>query len=120
MGQVATRVLQTLDSGGGTRIPSLRVQNIELLPATQITDILIRIFNFFEIGALFCAFLSLHPLNSEPFPLDKAHRSIPLSVSLAGHREFVSGFAVVSAQPVCDWSCDRPDLLHSSIYLVYF
>ena len=78
MGQVATRVLQTLDSGGGTRIPSLRVQNIELLPATQITDILIRIFNFLRSALYFALFYLYTLLILSLFPWTK-----PIGASLS-------------------------------------
>ena len=61
MGQIATRVLQTLNSWRGTRIPSLRIQNIELLPATQITDIIIRVFKFLR-SALYLALFYLYVL----------------------------------------------------------
>ncbi|MGA7952127.1 MAG: mechanosensitive ion channel domain-containing protein, partial [Gloeobacterales cyanobacterium] len=42
LSQIWDRVFQKIASWEGTRIPALRIQNIELLPATQITDILIR------------------------------------------------------------------------------
>ena len=49
LSQVLSRTLQNLDASRGTRIPSLRIQNIELLPATQITDILTRTLKFLRL-----------------------------------------------------------------------
>lgn len=41
-GQVLARVIRYVDSWQGTRIPALSIQNIELLPATQITALIDR------------------------------------------------------------------------------
>ncbi len=49
LSQILSRTLQRIDAARGTRIPSLRIQNIELLPATQITDILTRALKFLRL-----------------------------------------------------------------------
>lgn len=49
LSQVLSQTLQSLDASRGARIPSLRIQNIELLPATQITGILTRTLKFFRL-----------------------------------------------------------------------
>ncbi|NJR65779.1 MAG: mechanosensitive ion channel [Leptolyngbyaceae cyanobacterium CRU_2_3] len=49
LSQILSRTLQRIDAAKGTRIPSLRIQNIEFLPATQITDILTRALKFLRL-----------------------------------------------------------------------
>lgn len=49
LSQILSRTLRNLDVWRDTRIPPLRIQNIEILPATQITDILIRSLKFLRL-----------------------------------------------------------------------
>ncbi len=55
-GQVLARVIRYVDSLQGTRIPALSIQNIELLPATQITALIDRTLRFLRLFLFFGLF----------------------------------------------------------------
>ncbi len=49
LNHILSKLLRKLDSWQGRRIPALSVQNIEFLPATQITNLLTKVVNFLRL-----------------------------------------------------------------------
>jgi small-conductance mechanosensitive channel len=78
LGQLFSRIYGKLDSWRGTRIPALRIQGLELLPATQITDILIRCVKFLGLALNLGLFYSYVTLVLSFFPWTK-----PIGASLS-------------------------------------
>ncbi|MGA7953641.1 MAG: mechanosensitive ion channel family protein [Gloeobacterales cyanobacterium] len=52
LSQILSKIYIKFDSWSGTRIPALRIQNLELLPSTQIADILISLVKTLRSGII--------------------------------------------------------------------
>lgn len=92
LSQIFPRIYRLLDSWRHTRMPSLRIQSIELLTASRLTDILIRFVRFIRWVIVLLVLYIYFPLVFSFFPWTKQLGDNLLNYLISAFDQVLQGF----------------------------